>query len=84
MLILTRRIGESIVIGDAVTVSLVSASCRRVRLGIVAPQGMPVRRQEAIAKQGDGSGDSSEPSSKDVITNLELGSARAQEGEWHG
>ena len=46
MLILTRKIGESLVIGDNVIVRLLSIKGNQVRLGIEAPQNVSVHREE--------------------------------------
>ena len=46
MLILARRIGESIVIGDQVEVSVVDIKGDQVKLGINAPRTVPVFRRE--------------------------------------
>jgi len=46
MLVLTRKIGETIVLGADITITVVHMSGNRVRLGIVAPKDMPVRRHE--------------------------------------
>ena len=46
MLILARRIGESIVIGDQVEVSVVDIKGDQVKLGINAPRSVPVFRHE--------------------------------------
>jgi len=46
MLILTRRPGESIAIGDDVLVSVIEVSRTRVRIGIEAPQHVLILRQE--------------------------------------
>ena len=46
MLILARRIGESIVIGDQVEVSVVDIKGDQVKLGINAPRAVPVFRRE--------------------------------------
>jgi carbon storage regulator len=46
MLILGRRIGESILIGDNVEVRVVDASSTRVKLGIVAPRDLQILRSE--------------------------------------
>lgn len=45
-LILTRRIGESLVIGDNVTVRVLSVKGSQVRLGIEAPREVAVHREE--------------------------------------
>ena len=46
MLALTRKKGESIVIGDDITITVLSVSGESVKLGISAPRHIPVNRQE--------------------------------------
>lgn len=46
MLILTRRLGETIVIGDEITVSILGVQGNQVRLGINAPKDTSVHRLE--------------------------------------
>lgn len=46
MLILTRRPGERVVIGEEVTVTVMEVAGQTVRLGIDAPKGLPVYREE--------------------------------------
>ncbi len=46
MLILTRRIGEAICIGDEVEVRVLGIKGGQIRLGIVAPKDIPVHREE--------------------------------------
>jgi carbon storage regulator len=46
MLILTRRIAETIIIGDDVTVTVLGIRGHQVRLGINAPKEVPVNREE--------------------------------------
>lgn len=56
MLILTRRVGESIVIGDDIVVTIVEAGRDHVRVGIEAPRSVDVHRQEvylAISKENE-------------------------------
>jgi carbon storage regulator CsrA len=46
MLILTRRTGETIMIGDEVTITVLGVKGDQVRLGVTAPKVIPVHRQE--------------------------------------
>jgi carbon storage regulator len=46
MLILTRRIGEMLTIGDDITVTVLSVKGTQVRLGVNAPREIAVHRQE--------------------------------------
>jgi carbon storage regulator len=46
VLILTRRPGERVVIGEDIFVSVMSVSGHSVRLGIEAPSGIPIYREE--------------------------------------
>ncbi len=50
MLILTRRPGEAIRIGDDVEVYVVAVNGNQVRLGIKAPRNVPVHREEIYVK----------------------------------
>ena len=46
MLILTRRIGESVVIGDDVGITVLGVKGNQVRLGVKAPKEIAVHREE--------------------------------------
>ena len=46
MLILTRRVGESVMIGEYVTITIVGVRGNQTRLGINAPAKIPVHREE--------------------------------------
>ncbi len=48
MLVLTRRIGEGVLIGDDIRVRVVRMGGCRVRLAITAPTGVRVMREEAM------------------------------------
>ncbi|HVP36662.1 MAG TPA: carbon storage regulator CsrA [Terriglobales bacterium] len=50
MLILTRKLGESITIGDDVKITVLGIHGRQVRLGVVAPQKVVVHREEVYFK----------------------------------
>jgi carbon storage regulator len=46
MLILTRRVGETLMIGDQVTVTVLGVKGNQVRLGVNAPKEVAVHREE--------------------------------------
>ena len=46
MLILTRRVGESLIIRDDIKVTVVAIQGNQIRLGIIAPKEVPVHREE--------------------------------------
>lgn len=50
MLILTRRIGETIMIGDDVSITVLSVKGTQVRLGTAAPKSVTVHREEVYRK----------------------------------
>lgn len=49
MLVLSRKVGEKIVIGGTITITLVEIQRGNVRLGIEAPKDVPVMRTELVA-----------------------------------
>jgi carbon storage regulator len=72
MLILTRKLGEGIRIGDEVVVRLVEIRGGQVRLGIEAPRAVPVHREEVyqmIRTQNEMAAQSA-PTSLEGITDL--------------
>ena len=61
MLILTRRVNESIVIGDDVNVVVLGVQGNQVRLGIAAPANVAVHREEIYERIQRERGQSSSP-----------------------
>lgn len=50
MLILTRRVGETLMIGDDITVTVLSVKGNQIRIGVNAPRELPVHREEVYER----------------------------------
>jgi carbon storage regulator len=50
MLVLTRKLGEKILIGDDITITVVGLGTSRVKLGIEAPAGHHILRSELVVE----------------------------------
>jgi carbon storage regulator len=60
MLILTRRVGETLMIGDSVTITVLGVKGNQVRLGVNAPKDVSVHREEIyqrIQRENDDDGE---------------------------
>jgi carbon storage regulator len=64
MLILTRRVGETVMIGNEVTVTVLGVKGNQVRIGVNAPKDVSVHREEIyerIKREEDQGGGASSP-----------------------
>ena len=76
MLVLSRRVGESIVIGDDVTVTVLEVRGDVVRVGIQAPRSVTVHREELIRELAEANRASASPSADAVASLAQLVSRR--------
>ena len=68
MLILTRMVGETLMIGDSVTVTVLGVKGNQVRIGITAPKDVAVHREEIFQRlQKDESSAATKGESGDVL-----------------
>jgi carbon storage regulator len=53
MLVLSRKLGEKIFIGDNICITVVDIDRGKIRLGIEAPRNVPIFRQELLPLNGE-------------------------------
>ncbi len=72
MLILTRRIGESLMIGDEVSITVLGIKGSQVRIGVNAPKSVSVHREEVYDRINDENSKNSENTEKNPKKNVTL------------
>ena len=72
MLVLSRRVGESIVIGDDVTVTVLEVRGDVVRLGIKAPRSVSVHREELLRELEETNREAASPSEDSIAALAQL------------
>ncbi len=68
MLVLSRRVGERVVIAGNIGITILSVQGKRIRLGITAPEGVPVLREELWLRIEDELHGPSEPAASIATT----------------
>lgn len=53
MLILTRRVGETLMVGDEITITVLGVKGNQVRIGVNAPKNVAVHREEIYERIKD-------------------------------
>ena len=66
MLILTRRLSETLMVGDEITVTVLGVKGNQVRIGVNAPRDVDVHREEIYEKIRKEDGQSSQDGEKEA------------------
>ena len=66
MLVLSRRVGESVVVGDDVTITVLEVRGDVVRIGIAAPRSVAVHRAELLEQLEETNREAASPSEQAV------------------
>ena len=80
MLVLSRRLGESVVIGDDVTITVLEVRGEVVRIGIDAPRSVAVHRAELLQQLETSNREAASPSDDAVASLSNALRSRPQQG----
>jgi carbon storage regulator len=72
MLVLSRKQGETILVGDEIEVTVLATTGNRVRLGIVAPRHVSIVRKELTQRDASPTVDSRRVAMTDEVCEIEL------------
>ena len=72
MLILTRRVGESLRIGDEVSVTVLGIKGSQVRIGVNAPKSISVHREEVYERINEENSENTDNNTKNSTKNVNL------------
>ena len=72
MLILTRRVGENVIVGDDIVISIIEVRGDAVRVGIEAPRSLSVHREEVWLELQQANSQAASPSETAVGATLEM------------
>jgi len=72
VLVLTRKTGQNIAIGNEIRISVIEIKGRQVRLGIEAPGEMPIHREEVLLRIQVENQEAAGPSVEDLSQVLDL------------
>ena len=72
MLILTRRAGENLVVGDDIVISVIEIRGDAVRIGVQAPRSLSVHREEVWLELQQANAQAASPSESAVGATLEM------------
>lgn len=66
MLVLSRRVGEQVLIGENISVTVVSVRGDKIRLGFTAPGDVPIHREEVYRRISEARLEASLPSGREL------------------
>ncbi len=81
MLVLTRKVGQSIAVGDDIRISVIEIRGRQVRLGVEAPEETPILREEVLLRIKDENRQAAEVRPDDLSLVLDLVGKAGEESE---